>query len=614
MRFVLTTRYGQDVDVFRHGGERFWYALLGLVVLAAPWIVSPYNVGELALVFIWAIAGIGLMLLVGYTGLVSLGHAAFFAIGAYSHAILLGYGVPFVVSVPVAVVLTAGVGALVGIPALRMTGVYLAVATLAFERIVAFTIEHSDPLTGGLRGMAVEQPSFFGVSIVDDQFFYYLCLVVLAFGLLGAKNLLRSPTGRAFVAVRDSEISAESMGVHLARTKTTAFAVSAGFTGLAGTLFAHKARLPGTGRLHRADVDPTPAAGCRGRSRFAARRCLRCHFRRVPAAGHRGGPRCATGRHRADSGVGAWRLRRDPGVVPGFRTARDLRPLAEDPGVVRRVPPIPQGHPQAAEVLSAHGPGALMAGDQLFQGENLSISFGGVKAVRDVSFEIVDGEVFSIIGPNGAGKTTVFNLISRFYDADTGRMTFGGEDMTRVPAHHIAELGIARTFQNTELFDRETVLDNLLVGRHVHRRTSLASDILFLPKVRRQEVAFRRKVEDIIDLLDLQQHREAPVGSLPYGARKMVEIGRALCTEPKLLLLDEPSSGLNPEETEDLSFWIEDIVEDLGITVAMVEHDMNLVATVSNRVLAMADGAVLAVGEPAEIQNHPEVLRAYLGD
>ena len=255
-----------------------------------------------------------------------------------------------------------------------------------------------------------------------------------------------------------------------------------------------------------------------------------------------------------------------------------------------------------------------MAESGLFQAEDLSISFGGVKAVREVSFEISVGEVFSIIGPNGAGKTTVFNLISRFYDADTGRMTFAGGDMTEVPAHRIAELGIARTFQNTELFDRETVLDNLLVGRHVHRRTGLASDILFLPKVRRQEVAFRRKVEDIIDLLDLQQHREAPVGSLPFGARKMVEIGRALCTEPKLLLLDEPSSGLNPEETEDLSFWIEDIVEDLGITVAMVEHDMNLVATVSNRVLAMADGAVIAVGEATEIQSHPEVLRAYLGD
>ena len=240
MRFVLTTGYSQDVDLFRHNAQRFWYALLAVIVLAAPWVASPFYVGELALVFIWAIAGIGLMLLVGYTGLVSLGHAAFLAIGAYSHAVLLGYGVPFAVSVPVAVLLTAGVGALVGIPALRMTGVYLAVATLAFERIVAFAIEHSDPVTGGLRGMPVEQPSFFGVSVIDAHFFYYLCLGVLALGLLGAANLLRSPTGRAFVAVRDSEISAESMGVHLARTKTTAFAVSAGFTGLAGALFAHK--------------------------------------------------------------------------------------------------------------------------------------------------------------------------------------------------------------------------------------------------------------------------------------------------------------------------------------------------------------------------------------
>ena len=250
----------------------------------------------------------------------------------------------------------------------------------------------------------------------------------------------------------------------------------------------------------------------------------------------------------------------------------------------------------------------------LFEAHNLALSFGGVKAVRDVTFEINEGEVFSIIGPNGAGKTTVFNLVSRFYEADGGSLTFAGEDMTHTPAHHVAELGIARTFQNTELFDRETVLDNLLVGRHVHRRTNLFSDLLFLPSVRRQEVAFREKVEEVVDLLDLQSYRHQVVGNLPYGARKMVEIGRALCTEPRLLLLDEPSSGLNPEETEDLAFWIEDIVVDRGVTVAMVEHDMNLVAAVSNRVLAMADGAVLASGDPAAIQHHPEVLRAYLGE
>ena len=250
----------------------------------------------------------------------------------------------------------------------------------------------------------------------------------------------------------------------------------------------------------------------------------------------------------------------------------------------------------------------------LFEARDLSVSFGGIKAVRDVSFAVEPGEVFSIIGPNGAGKTTIFNLISRFYETDSGSMAFDGVDITGAPSHRIAELGIARTFQNTELFEHETVLTNLLIAHHIHRRTNLVTDLLFLRRARRQELDFRRRVEDVLDLLDLQRYREQPIGGLPYGARKMVEIARALCLEPKLLLLDEPSSGLNPEETEDLSFWIEDIVADLGITVAMVEHDMNLVATVSDRVMAMADGAELATGEPNEIQNHPDVLRAYLGD
>ncbi len=240
MRFVLTTHYRQDVNLFRHNGQRFWYALLAVALVAAPWLLTTFYIGELALVFIWAIAGVGLMLLVGYTGLVSLGHAAFLAIGAYAHAVFLRYGVPFALSVPLAVLVTAAVGALVGIPALRMTGVYLAVATLAFERVVAYVIEHWYSVTGGLRGMRVPQPEYFGVSVIDHRVFYHIALGTLVVSLLAAMNLLRSPTGRAFVAVRDSEISAESMGVHLARTKTMAFAVSAAFTGLAGALLAHK--------------------------------------------------------------------------------------------------------------------------------------------------------------------------------------------------------------------------------------------------------------------------------------------------------------------------------------------------------------------------------------
>ena len=258
-----------------------------------------------------------------------------------------------------------------------------------------------------------------------------------------------------------------------------------------------------------------------------------------------------------------------------------------------------------------------MPNETLLKAEHLSVRFGGLLAVNDVSFDVARGEVFTLIGPNGAGKTTVFNLISRIYQPTTGAITYAGPQgellLTSQAPHAVAQLGIARTFQNIELFEHASVLSNLLIGRHTRRETGLWRDLLFTPRTRAAELKAREKVEEIIDFLDLQHYRDTLVGGLPYGVRKVVELGRALCTEPRLLLLDEPSSGLNVEETDDMAFWIQDIRDDLGITVLMVEHDMSLVSKVSDRVLAMNQGEVVAMGTPREVQTHPGVIEAYLG-
>ena len=249
----------------------------------------------------------------------------------------------------------------------------------------------------------------------------------------------------------------------------------------------------------------------------------------------------------------------------------------------------------------------------LFEADNISIAFGGIKAVDGVTFNVAPGEVFAIVGPNGAGKSTIFNLISRIYEPTGGRLTFQGQDITNVPAHTIAGRGIARTFQNIELFEHATVLDNLLIGRHCHARPNLFAEVLFTRGVRKRELEHREAVEEVIDFLNLANYRDQRISGLPYGVRKVVELARALCAKPKLLLLDEPASGLNTEETEEVAFWIDDIKNDLGITVIMIEHDMSLVSAVSDRVLALNNGRMLALGTPTQVQSDPAVIEAYLG-
>jgi branched-chain amino acid transport system ATP-binding protein len=249
----------------------------------------------------------------------------------------------------------------------------------------------------------------------------------------------------------------------------------------------------------------------------------------------------------------------------------------------------------------------------LLAADNVSISFGGVQAVRDVSFEVAAGQVYSIIGPNGAGKTTLFNLVSRIYDVDAGSISFNGEPITWVPPHQVAERGIARTFQNTELFEHETVLKNLLIGHHVHRKTALWEELLFLPKVREQDLVFRQQVEDVIDLLDLQSYRDQIIGNLPFGARKMVEIARALCLGPRLILLDEPFSGVDPIAVADLQQVIR-YLSDQGIGVLLTDHNVRDTLNVCDRSFIIYDGRIIAQGDEEEILKDSDARRYYLGE
>ena len=256
-----------------------------------------------------------------------------------------------------------------------------------------------------------------------------------------------------------------------------------------------------------------------------------------------------------------------------------------------------------------------MSDEAIIKVENVSLAFGGVQALYNISTGLFKGEIFAIIGPNGAGKTCLLNCISRFYTPQEGQILYKGKDLLGVHTHAIAKLGIARTFQNIELFKGMTVLDNIKLGRHAFLKSGIFSDIIYWGRTRREELKLRQEIEEkIIDLLEIEAIRKKVVGTLPYGLQKRVELARALAMQPEVLLLDEPMAGMNLEETEDMARFIINVNQMWGVSIILVEHDMGVVMDISNRVCVLEFGQKIAEGSPKEIQENPHVIRAYLGE
>jgi ABC-type branched-subunit amino acid transport system ATPase component/ABC-type branched-subunit amino acid transport system permease subunit len=557
----------------------------------------------LALAGIYAVVGHGLNLLAGYTGQISLGHAGFYAVGAYTGALLATkLGVGFWSALPVAMVLAAVAGLLVALPALKLEGPYLAMVTIAFGIIVhSVLIEWSD-LTGGTQGVLnIPRPTFRGARLPLERQFV-LVVVALVLATLLMRNLVGSPWGRAFLAVRENPITAQAVGLSTQGVKTVAFTLSAALAGAGGHLFAF-------------------VQGFISPEAFEFETSI--FFLIVVIFGGQGtllGPlvgapvmtflpevlqRFVDYRLIIYGAVIVASLYVFPLGIAGSLARRRTSSVGGPAGVSARPVEIPSAVARSAPL----GP----ASDALVALEDIRMSFGGVRALNGVGLRVVHGSIHALIGPNGAGKTVLLNILCGYYQPTGGAVRFRGRAITGLPAHQVARLGIARTFQTTQLFGEMTVLENVLAGFPGQTRRRLLDSVLATPRLMREEDRRREAALALLAFVGYPGDRQAPAKSLPFGHQRLVEIARALAMDPVLLAMDEPAAGLNPKELEELDVLITRI-RARGTTVLLVEHHMDLVMGISDWITVLDYGEKLAEGPPAAIQADPRVVQAYLGD
>jgi branched-chain amino acid transport system ATP-binding protein/branched-chain amino acid transport system permease protein len=581
---------------------RGWLVGLALaaLVLLPLFVQGTYYRFLGIVVFIYGIVAVGLNILAGYAGQLSLGHAALMAMGAYTTAILTkalapiaffaATGLHIWLGVIAGTAAAAALGALLAFPALRVRGPYLAMVTIAFGWVIFKVLQEWVPVTGGDLGLASIPKAQIGPYIFDTQSFYYVALALFAVALLLQHRLVGSQIGLAIRAMKHSEIAVSSVGINVHRLKVLVFVISAAFAGFGGTLFAHQQNY----------ISPDNFQF------FSSVFFLLAVL--FGGAGTLLGP-----------AIGAAVLTLLPEMLHDFEKFRlivyggfilvtlyflpnGVMGLLERRGAARA-----DSRNAAREAVQPDF--AATAGASL-ELNNVSKNFGGLQALRDVSFHIAPGSIHALIGPNGAGKTTLINVVTGFYRADGGAILLDGQAAKIGSMHDAARRGIVRTFQTIKLFGNMTVLEHVLIGLACH--SGAGSSLLGRAQAREQAARNLAAARQLIALVGLSRFEQAPSSTLAYGHRRLLEIARALAVRPKVLLLDEPAAGLMAEEIALLAKIIRKL-RAAGMTVLLIEHHIDLVVSISDRVTVLDYGAVIADGPPAAVQRDKRVITAYLG-